>query len=65
MIRSLVDAYSRTEHWSTKRQLLSIVAADLPSRLLKSEFPGLTDWRIKTARSQAFFQGNFEDINQL
>ena len=57
VIRSLVDAYSRAEHRSTKRQLLSIVAADLPAQLLKTEFPGLTDWKIKTARSQAFFQG--------
>ena len=45
---------------STKRQLLSIVAADLPMQLLKSEFPGLTNWKIKTARSQAFFQGRME-----
>jgi hypothetical protein len=43
VIRSLTDAYSRAEHWSTKRQLLSIVARDLPPRLLKVEFPGLTD----------------------
>ncbi len=56
IIRSPTDAYSRAEHWSTKRQLLSIVAADLPTRLLKTEFPGLTDWKIKAARAQAFFQ---------
>ena len=60
VIRSLVDAYSRAEHWSTKRQLLSIVAADLPARLLKTEFPELTDWKIKAARSQAFFQGSVQ-----
>lgn len=57
-MESLKDAYSKAEHWSTKRQLLSIVAADLSTRLLKAEFPGLTDWKIKAARSQAFFQGN-------
>ena len=58
VIHSLTDAYRRAEHWSTKRQLLSIVAADLPTRLLKAEFPGLTDWKIKAARRQAFFQGS-------
>jgi hypothetical protein len=49
VIRSVVDAYSRAEHWSTKRQILSIVAADLPARLLKAEFTGFTDWKIKAA----------------
>jgi len=59
---SLKDAYSRAEHWSTKRQLLSIVAADLPRHLLKAEFPELTDWKIKAARSQAYFHGNSGNI---
>ncbi|CAF1356373.1 unnamed protein product [Adineta ricciae] len=57
VMESLKDAYSKAEHWSTKRQLLSIVAADLPPRLLKAEFPELTDWKIKAARAQAFFHG--------
>jgi len=57
-MESLKDAYFRAEHWSTKRQLLSIVAADLPTCLLKAEFSGLTDSKIKAARAQAFFQGN-------
>lgn len=54
---SLKDAYSRAEHWSTKRQLLSIVAADLPMNVLKTEFPDLTDWKIKAARALAYFWG--------
>lgn len=64
VIRALVDAYCRTEHWSTKRQLLSIVAADLPARLLKAEFPGLTNWKINAARKQAFFQGREKATTQ-
>ena len=55
---SLKDAYYRAEHWSTQRQLLSVVAADLPKHILKAEFPGLSDWKIKAARSLASFQGN-------
>ena len=58
VINSLKDAYYRAEHWSTQRQLLSIVAAYLPKHFLKAEFPGLTDREIKVARSLAFFQGN-------
>jgi hypothetical protein len=42
--------------------LLSIVAADLPRHLLKAEFPELTDWKIKAARSQAYFHGNSGNI---
>ena len=64
MIGSLKDAYARAELWSTKRQLLSIVAADLPTRLLKTEFPGLTDWKIKAARSQAYFQGKTKRLSE-
>ncbi len=56
------DAYSQAEHWSTKRQLLSIIAADLPTCLLKAEFPELTEWKIKAARAQAVFHGNSENI---
>ena len=56
-IRSLADAYSRAENWSTKRQILSIVAVDLPTHLLKREFVGVTDWKIKVARAHASFQG--------
>lgn len=62
VMESLKDAYFRAEHWSTKRQLLSIVVADLPARLLKAEFLGLTDWKIKAARTQAFFQGSIKSI---
>lgn len=62
VIESLKDAYDKAEHWSTKRQLLSIIAADIPTRLLKAEFPGLTDWKIKAARAQAFFQGSLQNI---
>ncbi len=62
VIKSLKDAYYRAENWSTKGQLLSIVAADLPTRLLKAEFPELTDWKIKAARAQAVFHGNSENI---
>lgn len=62
IIECLRDAYSRAEHWSMKRQLLSIVAADMPTRLLKLEFPGLTDWKIKAARAQAMFHGILENI---
>lgn len=58
VMKALKDAYARAEHWSTKRQLLSIVAADLPTHLLKAEFPELTDWKIKAARAQAYFHGN-------
>ena len=32
------------------------------ARLLEAEFPGLTDWKIKAARAQAFFQGNSRDV---
>lgn len=57
-MHALVDAYSNATHWSTKRQILSIVAADLPLSLLKTHFLDLTEWKLRAARLQAYFQGN-------
>lgn len=57
VMKSLSDAWNRAEHWSTRRQILAIVAADLNSSLIKQNFSGASDWQIKMARRHAFSIG--------
>ncbi len=59
---ALVDAWNRADHWSSKRQLLAIVAGDLRSYMLKQHFQGVTDWQIKAARKHAYSMGRISVI---
>lgn len=56
-MRSLSDAWNRADHWSTRRQILAIVAADLRSYMIKDYFPGVSDGLIKVARRHAYSMG--------
>lgn len=56
-MQALVDAYENAEHWSTKRQILAIVVADFPAKVVKQYFPNLSRWRIDSARAHAHFNG--------
>ena len=51
------NAIENAEHYSTKRQLLAIVAADYPSTVLHAYFPTVTDFQIKAARKHAYLYG--------
>lgn len=56
-MQALVDAYENAEHWSTKRQILAIVVADFPVKIVKQYFPNLSMWKINSARAHAHFNG--------
>jgi len=58
IMTALADAYSNAQHWSTKRQLLSIVAADVPLRTTKQYIPDITLWKFSEARRQAKINGS-------
>ena len=51
------NAIESAEHYSTKRQLLAIVAANYPSTVLCAHFPTVTDFQIKAARKHAYLYG--------
>ena len=57
MMKSLSDAWNRANHWSTRRQILAIIAGDLRSHVIKEHFPGVTVGLIKAARSHAYSIG--------
>jgi len=57
VMRSLSDAWNRANHWSTRRQILAIIAGDLHSYVIREYFSGVTDWQIKIARRHAYSTG--------
>ena len=57
VMEALGAAYSDTNHWSTRRQLLSIVAADFSMSSLAQFIPDLTLWKFNEARRQAKLNG--------
>ena len=57
VMKSLPDAWDRAENWSTRRQILSIIAPDLHSYMLKEYFNGAIDGLIKIARHHAYSLG--------
>lgn len=52
-MRALVDAYENADHWSTRRQLLAIISADFPTRVIRRYFPGISKWKIDSSRLHA------------
>ena len=56
-ISCISEAYYNTDHWGTRRQILSIIATDIPFSIIQQFFPDLTQWRIKAARQQAYING--------
>lgn len=57
IMEAISEAYSNADHWSTKRQLLSIVAADFPFQMIKEYVPDLTLWKFNESRRQAKLNG--------
>jgi hypothetical protein len=53
----IADAYNNANHWSIRRQILSIVAADIPVFVIEQFIPDITSWKIKTASEQAYNNG--------
>ncbi|CAF4676452.1 unnamed protein product, partial [Didymodactylos carnosus] len=64
VMEAIADAYSRSEHWSTKRQILPVVAADLPYRKIQGFIPDLTNWKFIAARKEAHFKGRGATVVQ-
>ena len=57
VMNCMSDAYYNVDHWSTRRQILSIIAIDIPFSIIQQFFPDVTPWRIKAARQQAYISG--------
>ena len=57
VLSSLAEAYDNAEHWTVRRQILSIMAKDLTFSTISSFIPGLTEYRFSMARFHADSEG--------
>ncbi|XP_015770410.1 PREDICTED: uncharacterized protein LOC107348864 [Acropora digitifera] len=56
-LRSLAETYENASSWDTRRQVLSIMADLVPYSLLQRYLPGITEYRVKTARQHTVQHG--------
>jgi len=57
LMEALVECFNNASHWSTRRQILSIMADKMPFQALKNWIPGLTRYRFSVARHHALLHG--------
>ncbi|CAF4582974.1 unnamed protein product [Rotaria sp. Silwood2] len=57
VMNCIADAYNNVNHWSTRRQLLSIVAQDIPLYIIQQFIPDVTMWKLNAAKQQAVANG--------
>ena len=56
-LSALAETYQNAVSWDTRRQVLSIMADLVPSSVIQKYLPGITEYRIKTARHHKFEYG--------
>ncbi|CAF3154566.1 unnamed protein product [Rotaria sp. Silwood2] len=56
-------ALTNADHYSIKRQILGIVAADFPSGVLRAHLPSVNSYQIKAARKHAYSKGRGAPVN--
>ncbi|XP_028517294.1 uncharacterized protein LOC114575856 [Exaiptasia diaphana] len=57
LMEALVECYNNAGDWSTRRQILSIMADKLPYLSLKKWIPGLSRYRFSVARHHILLHG--------
>ena len=56
-LKLLAETYQNAASWDTRRQVLSIMADLVPYSLLQRYLPGITEYRVKTARQHTVTYG--------
>ena len=62
LVDALAECYKNASHWSTRRQILSIIADKVNYRTLQSWIPGLTRYRFNVARKHAHMYGGGAEV---
>ena len=57
LIEALAECYNNASHWSTRRQILSIIADKVSFQKLQRWIPGLTRYRFNIARHHRLLHG--------
>ena len=63
-LKSLAETYQKAASWDTQRQVLSIMADLVPYSLHQRYLPGITEYRVKTARQHTVRYGRGSAIVQ-
>ena len=64
VMEGVSESYKNAESWTTRREILSIVAPQIGFKLIQSFLPGLTHGRFTAARKHAAEFGHGASINQ-
>ena len=62
LVDALAEFYKNASHWSTRRQILSIIAEKVSYRTLQSWILGLTRYRFNVARQHAHMYGGGAEV---
>ena len=57
LLEALVECYNNASNWSTRRQMLSIMADKVSFKVLQSWIPGLSRYRYNIARNHLLLHG--------
>ena len=57
LLKALAECYNNAQHWSTRRQVLSIMADQVTFKQLKHFIPSLTRYRYNIARHHLLLHG--------
>ena len=57
-LEALAETYQNANSWDTRRQILSVIADLIPYSVIQQFIPGITGYRIKTARQHTIQHGS-------
>lgn len=62
LVDALAECYNNASHWSTRRQILSIIADRVSYQTLQRWIPGLTRYRFNVARQHSLLHGRGTEV---
>lgn len=62
LLEAFAESYCHAHHWSTRRQILSILADKLSFKELQELIPSVTNYRYKIARHHILLHGRAEPV---
>lgn len=57
ILSNIAEAYGNADHWTVRRQILSIMAKDFNFNTISKFIPGITEYRFQMARRHADLEG--------
>ena len=64
LLEALVESYENSNHWSTRRQILSIIADKVSFSTLQKWIPDLTRYRYNIARHHRLLHGRGAEVSR-